>query len=79
MLRAVQGQIDPASLFDAGLYNPATKSPDVERWLQAEAYEDAGGMSTIMGIMTTIIMTMGTTTIMSMTGTATTTISPPSA
>ena len=42
ILRAVQGRIDPAGLFDAGLYNPATKSPDVERWLKAEAYEDAG-------------------------------------
>jgi G3E family GTPase len=42
VLRAVQGQIDPACLFDAGLYNPATKSPDVERWLRAEAYEEAG-------------------------------------
>jgi len=42
ILRAVQGQIDPAGLFDAGLYNPTTKSPDVERWLKAEAYEDAG-------------------------------------
>jgi G3E family GTPase len=40
VLRAVQGRIDPAGLFDAGLYNPATKSPDVERWLRAEAYED---------------------------------------
>ena len=29
VLRAVQGQIDPAGLFDAGLYNPATKNPDV--------------------------------------------------
>jgi G3E family GTPase len=42
VLRAVQGQIDPTGLFDAGLYNPATKSPDVERWLRAEAYEDGG-------------------------------------
>jgi G3E family GTPase len=42
VLRAVQGRIDPAGLFDAGLYNPATKSPDVERWLRAEAYEGDG-------------------------------------
>ncbi|EWY38765.1 ATP-binding protein [Skermanella stibiiresistens SB22] len=41
ILRAVQGGIDPAGLFDAGLYNPTTKSPDVERWLRAEAYEEA--------------------------------------
>jgi G3E family GTPase len=26
-----------AHLFDAGLYNPATKAPDVTRWLNAEA------------------------------------------
>jgi G3E family GTPase len=41
-LRAAHGEIDPAVLFDAGLYNPATKSPDVERWLKAEAYADQG-------------------------------------
>lgn len=29
----------PVLLFDAGLYNPATKSLDVQRWLRAEAYE----------------------------------------
>jgi G3E family GTPase len=40
LLRAVQGEIDPAMLFDAGLFNPATKSPDVGRWLKAEAYAD---------------------------------------
>jgi G3E family GTPase len=28
-----------ALLFDAGLYNPATKSLDAQRWLKAEAYE----------------------------------------
>ena len=32
-----------AGLFDAGLYNPTTKSPDVERWLRAEAYGDDHG------------------------------------
>lgn len=34
------GAIEPARLFDAGLYNPATKSADVQRWLKAEAYEE---------------------------------------
>lgn len=34
------GKIEPAVLFDAGLYNPATKSPDVARWLHEEAYAD---------------------------------------
>ena len=33
------GVIDPACLFDAGLYNPATKNHDVQRWLAAEAFE----------------------------------------
>lgn len=35
------GDIDPALLFEAGLYDPATKSPDVERWLREEAYAEA--------------------------------------
>ncbi|WP_158045799.1 CobW family GTP-binding protein [Skermanella pratensis] len=43
LMRAVQGEIEPAGLFDAGLYNPTTKSPDVERWLRAEAYGDDHG------------------------------------
>jgi G3E family GTPase len=34
------GKVDPARLFDAGLYNPATKSPDVARWLNEEAYAE---------------------------------------
>ena len=41
VLTAAQGRIDPASLLDAGLYNPATKSLDVQRWLKEEAYADA--------------------------------------
>jgi G3E family GTPase len=41
ILVAVHGEIDPACLFDAGLYNPTTKSVDVQGWLRAEAY--AGG------------------------------------
>lgn len=36
------GEVDAAMLFDAGLYNPETKSDDVRRWLRAEAYEDHG-------------------------------------
>ena len=35
----VNGVADPAGLFDIGLYNPATKSLDVQRWLNAEAFE----------------------------------------
>ena len=34
-----QGIIDPASLFNAGLYNPETKTLDVQNWLKAEAFE----------------------------------------
>jgi G3E family GTPase len=33
------GEIEPARLFGAGLYNPATKTVDVQNWLRAEAYE----------------------------------------
>jgi G3E family GTPase len=33
------GDIEPARLFGAGLYNPATKTVDVQNWLRAEAYE----------------------------------------
>jgi G3E family GTPase len=38
ILPAVMGDIDPDRLFDAGLYDPKTKTADVERWLQAEAH-----------------------------------------
>lgn len=32
------GRIDPVLLFDLGLYDPATKSAEVVRWLAADAY-----------------------------------------
>jgi G3E family GTPase len=38
VLRAAHGRIDPARLFDAGLYDPTGKAPDVARWLAAEAH-----------------------------------------
>jgi G3E family GTPase len=38
LLRAAHGEIAPDALLDAGLYDPATKAPDVERWLRAESY-----------------------------------------
>lgn len=38
IIPAIQGKVDPASLLDVGLYNPQTKSLDVQRWLAAEAY-----------------------------------------
>ena len=40
---AENGTVDPALLFDAGLYDPKTKSPDVQRWLTAEAYDESHG------------------------------------
>ena len=36
----VAGEVDPAVLFDAGLYDPKSKSVDVQRWLKDEAYAD---------------------------------------
>jgi G3E family GTPase len=38
--RAEHGEIDPDFLFNAGLYNPETKTADVRRWLRDEAYLD---------------------------------------
>ena len=35
---AENGTVDPALLFDAGLYDPKTKSLDVQNWLKVEAY-----------------------------------------
>jgi G3E family GTPase len=40
--RVAHGAADPAGLFDLGLYNPATKSLDVQRWLNEERYEASG-------------------------------------
>ncbi len=39
LLTAVSGAVAPAALFDAGLFNPKTKTLDVQRWLNAEAYD----------------------------------------
>ncbi len=36
------GIVDPALLFDAGLYNPKTKSLEVQAWLKAEAFAAHG-------------------------------------
>jgi G3E family GTPase len=41
VLDVAAGEAIPARLFDCGLYNPATKIADVNRWLAAEAYEAA--------------------------------------
>jgi G3E family GTPase len=45
ILDAAAGQAIAARLFDCGLYDPATKTPDVRRWLAAEAYADARAAS----------------------------------
>ena len=37
-IRVVNGAVDPDDLFNAGLYNPAAKIPDVDKWLKEEAY-----------------------------------------
>jgi G3E family GTPase len=36
--RAVMGEIAPDTLFDTGLYDPKTKTVDVQRWLREESY-----------------------------------------
>ena len=43
---AKNGTVDPTLLFDAGLYDPETKSPDVQNWLKAEAYGEPHGHGT---------------------------------
>ena len=40
IVEAAAGAASVAALFDCGLYNPATKTTDVERWLNEEAYRD---------------------------------------
>lgn len=42
-LEAQSHEATPESLFNAGLYDPASKIPDVAAWLNAEAYEDRHG------------------------------------
>ncbi len=37
---AANGVVDPELLLDAGLYDPKTKSLDVQNWLKAEAYAE---------------------------------------
>lgn len=38
ILRVASGVVEPSALFNAGLYNPESKSLDVQRWLREEAY-----------------------------------------
>jgi G3E family GTPase len=39
IIHTLDGEIEPHRLFDVGLYNPATKSLDVQRWLDDEKYK----------------------------------------
>ncbi|MEZ5832477.1 MAG: GTP-binding protein [Dongiaceae bacterium] len=41
LLPVAHGAVAAEQLFNAGLYNPAEKSPDVARWLKEEAYVQA--------------------------------------
>lgn len=41
IISAVNGAVSPAVLFDAGLYDPHSKTLDVQRWLKAEAYRQS--------------------------------------
>jgi len=40
LLDGARGEAVPAALFDAGLFNPETKTADVKRWLNEVAFED---------------------------------------
>jgi G3E family GTPase len=39
--QAAHGEIEPDLLFNAGLFDPKTKSHDVQRWLREEAYAES--------------------------------------
>jgi G3E family GTPase len=41
VILVLQGEVSSDLLFNAGYYNPETKSVEVRRWLAAEAYADA--------------------------------------
>ncbi len=43
VLPVSQGEVEAAALFNAGLYDPTTKTLDVQRWLKTEAYDDGHG------------------------------------
>ncbi len=40
ILPVAQGEVAAATLFNAGLYDPATKTLDVQGWLKSEAYDE---------------------------------------
>ena len=43
IIEVVHGVVKPKVLFNAGLYNPLTKTADVSRWLKEEAYMNSEG------------------------------------
>ncbi|MFT3968156.1 MAG: GTP-binding protein [Sphingobium sp.] len=51
IFHVIDGMVEPARLFDAGLYNPATKNDDVQRWLNAEGtpriHRAKGGLGSV--------------------------------
>ena len=38
IFEVINGNIEPKRLFDAGLFDPTQKTPDVQNWLRAESY-----------------------------------------
>ncbi len=42
IIEVTHGKAEPDDLFNAGLYDPTTKTLDVQRWLKAEAYQSPG-------------------------------------
>ena len=40
IIHAENGAVEPDALFNAGLYDPARKTVDVQNWLKAEAYAE---------------------------------------
>ena len=39
IFEVINGDIEPDRLFDAGLFDPTQKTPDVQNWLRAESYK----------------------------------------
>lgn len=42
IMDTLSGEVTPQNLFNAGLYDPESKTPDVRRWLAEEAYGSDG-------------------------------------
>jgi G3E family GTPase len=40
ILPVADGAVDPEAIFNVGMYDPATKSAEVQRWLRDEAYAE---------------------------------------